>query len=274
MRALLLVGLLAVAALAPSGAGAPGDISGERAHDTVTALAAAGPRIAGSSSEGRAAGIVRRRFRALGYRVGTQRVRLPRGGASRNVIALSAGRPRVVVAAHLDGVSEGPAANDNASGVAALLEVAAALRGHPGVLFAALGAEERVETGSPVHLGAARLVSGLRGGRRHIRAAIVLDMVGVGDRLAVRGLARTPPPLARDVLNRARSLRQRPYYFPDRGLSDHRELTLAGIPSVWLQRRFDGCWHRACDTADRVSPRHLADSARVTASAARAALGR
>lgn len=272
MRALLLAGLLAVAAVAPAGAGAPQEISGERAHDTVTALTLAGPRIAGSSSEARAAGIVRRRLRALGYRVGTQRVRLPRGGASQNVIAVSAGRPRVVVAAHLDGVSDGPAANDNASGVAALLEVAAVLRGRPGVLFAALGAEERVETGSSVHLGAARLASGLRAGRRHIRAAIVLDMVGVGDRLAVRSLSSTPQPLARDVLNRARSLRQRPYYLPDRGLSDHRELTLAGIPSVWLQRRLDRCWHRPCDTADRLSRRHLADAARVTASAARAAL--
>ena len=264
-------------AFAPAGFAAadPGDeISGRRARATVERLAALGPRVAGSTAERRAGALVARRLRDLGYRVGTQRVRLPGGGGSRNVVALGPGRPRVIVAAHLDGVAGGRAANDNASGVAAALEVARALRGRRGVMVVALGAEERVQTGSRVHLGAARLVEGLGSGRRNIRAAIVLDMVGVGSWVAVRGLADSPSPLARDLVNRGRALGLRSRYLPDAGLSDHRELALAGTPAAWIQRRREDCWHRACDTAERVSAAALAEAARLAASSARAALSR
>jgi Peptidase family M28 len=58
----------------------------------------------------------------------------PGAGATEQVDGL-----RAVVVAHLDGVPEGPATNDDGSGVAAMLEVARGLRGKP-VLVATLGA--------------------------------------------------------------------------------------------------------------------------------------
>jgi aminopeptidase YwaD len=261
---------LAAAAVVAFAATTPG----ERAHETVEALSALGPRPPGSVAEARAGELVRSRFRALGYRVVVQPFPLPRGGTSRNVVALSPGPIRAVVVAHLDGVSEGPAANDNASGVAVLLEVARALRGERGVLLAALGAEERVETGSRIHLGSARLLRGFsRAGRRRIGIALCLDMVGVGERLHVRGIEAAPNRSARLALGRARTLGLRATYLPDPGWSDHAELSRGGVQAAWIQWREDACWHSPCDRPERVDPAKLAATTRLTLATVRAALG-
>jgi Peptidase family M28 len=248
-------------------------VSGRRAKEVVHVISAAGPRPAGSARERRAGRIVAARFRELGLPVTIQRFRLPRGGASLNVVARTPGRTRVIVVAHMDGVREGPAANDNASGVAAMLEVAAVLAETEGLLFAALGAEERVETGSNLHLGSVRLMRSLpRAVRPEIRLALSLDMVGVGPTLTVRGLESRPNRSSRFALARARALRLSPVYLPDSGVSDHAEMTRGGIPASLLTWRWDSCWHEACDRARRVSARKLASAARVAIASARAAL--
>jgi aminopeptidase YwaD len=264
----------AAAALAVAGPAAA-EVSGIRAKATVVRIASLGPRVAGSENERRAGRIVAERLRALGYGVVVQRVPLPEGGASRNVVARSPGRLRAVVVAHLDGVSGTVAANDNASGVAVMLEVARTLRGTDGVLLAALGAEERHETGSPLHLGSARLVRALsRSDRGSIRLALSLDMVGVGGTLNVRGLERRPNSSARLTLERARLLGFRASYLRDEGVSDHAELTRAGIPAALFTWRWDRCWHRPCDRPRRVKPWKLQPVGRTVVAAVRAAVSR
>jgi Iap family predicted aminopeptidase len=249
-------------------------ISGRRAKQTARAIAALGPRPAGSAPERRAGAIVAERFRDLGYRVAVQSFPLPRGGRSRNIVALTPGPPRALVVAHLDGVRAGPAANDNGSGVAAVLEIAGALRGREGVMLAALGAEERVETGSPLHLGSARLVGSISPAkRRGIRVALSLDMVGVGPTLNVRGIEAAPNRSARLALARARALGLRASYRVDTGQSDHAEMTRGGVPAAWLQWRWDECWHAACDVPDRLQGRKIAAAARLALASAEAALG-
>ena len=208
-----------------------------------------------------------RRFAALGYRLTFQGFPLPRGGSSTNVVARSEGTARVLVVAHLDGVGAGPAANDNASGVAVLLELARGLRGEPGVVFAALGAEERAETGSRLHLGSHFLLAELTAAEREsVALAISLDMVGVGTHLHVRGIEPRPNRSAGLILARGGT------YLRDPGWSDHAELTRGGIPAAWIQWRPDPCWHRACDTAGRVKPWKLGAAARLALAAIRDAL--
>jgi aminopeptidase YwaD len=221
---------------------------GDRAFATVRTLARERP--AGSAGERKVAAVVAARLRSLGYRVSQQSFRLPRGGLSRNVVGRTAGPVRVIVAAHMDGVARTVAANDNASGVAVLLELAAALAERGGVLIAGLGAEERHETGSPFHLGSLRLTRDLP--KSGVRLAVVLDMVGVGTRLHVRGIEAWPNASARALLRSGRAA-----YLRDPGHSDHAELTRAGIPAAWVQWREDACWHRPCDVASRVRPRKL-----------------
>jgi len=177
---------------------------------------------------------------------------------------------RAIVVAHLDGVSAGPAANDNGSGIGALVEVARELDGRPGVLFAALGAEEQVMTGSSLHLGSARLLQSLGPAeRRSVRLVLSLDMVGYGPTLNVRGLETGANRSARIALAAGRRLGLPASYLPDRGLSDHEEFTRGGIPAAWVEWRWDPCWHSACDRAGRVRPNKLAAVIRLAVAAVR-----
>jgi Zn-dependent M28 family amino/carboxypeptidase len=229
---------------------------GAAAKETVAEIASLGPRPAGSATELRVVRLVSARLRALGYRVTTQPFRLPNGRISRNVVARTAGESRVLIGAHLDGVHGSPAANDNASGVAVLLEAARELRSRPGIVFVAFGAEERVVTRSRLHLGSARFVRDASA--RKLTAALVLDMVGVGSRLYVRGIEAAPNRSSRLALAQKGST-----YFRDFGDSDHAELTRAGVPAAWLEWRGDWCWHSACDAAARVRADRLEAAFRV-----------
>jgi aminopeptidase YwaD len=254
-RVLLIVAAALMTALVARGsAGASNNVllAVERPGDSALAAVRllARPRPPGSPGERRAAAIVATRLRALGYAVSEQSFRLPRGGVSRNVVGRTRGAVRVVVVAHTDGVAGTVAANDNASGVAVMLELAAALAERAGVLVAALGAEERHETRSTFHLGSLRLTRSLP--RSGVRLAVALDMVGVGTRLHVRGLEALPNASARALLRAGRAT-----YLRDPGHSDHAELTRAGIPAAWVQWREDACWHRPCDVVSRVRPRKL-----------------
>ena len=256
------VGLTLAALVAAAPGRSEPAAAGERALATVRQLAR--ERVAGSAGELATARAVAARFRALGYRVVEQRFALPRGGTSRNVVALTPGRARVVIGAHMDGVAGSVAANDNASGVAVVLELARALAGRDGVSFAAIGAEERAETGSPIHLGAQRLARGLSPAGK--RLVVVLDMVGVGTRLHVRGIERRPNASAALLLRGGGS------YLRDPGHSDHAELTRAGIPAAWVQWREDACWHSPCDRPARIDARRLQRAYELVLRASEAAL--
>ena len=98
-------------------------------------------------------------------------------------------------------------------------------------------------------------------------------MVGVGARLTARGIEAGPNSSATQLVDAMSARGHRARYEQDSGVSDHAELTRAGIPAAWLQYRFDqACWHRACDTADRLRTWKLRAAGRVALSAARTAL--
>jgi peptidase M28-like protein len=263
--------LLVALALAPA---APAAFSGKRAKFWTAQIAAFGQRPAGGLHERQAGNLVRRRFEALGYPVQVQSFALPGGGTSRNVVARTPGPLRVVIVAHIDGVHHTPAANDNGSGVGTLLELARNLRGTEGVRLAALGAEERMVTGSPYHLGSLRFTRGLpRSVRRGVRLALSIDMVGVGTTFHVRGLEASPNRSARILLGRARALGVEATYLRDTGQSDHDDLTRGGVRAAWIQWRWDRCWHQPCDRIGRVKPWKLHRAGRVVLAATRRVLG-
>src|SRR4029079_10838517 len=97
------------------------------------------------------------RFAHLGYDVARQTYPVPAGsswgvdveaGRSANVVAtprgFDAARPYVVVGAHLDTIAVAPGAEDNASGIAVLLETARRVRADEmtQVVLVAFGGEE------------------------------------------------------------------------------------------------------------------------------------
>jgi aminopeptidase S len=270
----LIAFLLAVCMLASAPVAAAELIDGYRTKRFAGTIAALGKnRLAGSHREYRASSIVKQAFESFGYAVERQRFSIPGGDTSRNVVGRTPGTIRVVIVGHMDGVHNTEAANDNASGVAGVVEVARALKDMPGLLVAAVGAEERAVTGSPDHLGSLALVRSLSPGQRDaIRLVVSLDMIGVGTVLNVRGLESSPNRSARKLIAAAEQIGYRVRYLQDSGVSDHAEFTRAGAPATLLTWRWDSCWHQPCDQLHRLDPKKLKKAARLTMVAARAVL--
>jgi Zn-dependent M28 family amino/carboxypeptidase len=207
-----------------------------------------------------------RLFRRSGLRVAVQRFRVPSRGHSRNVIGVLDTRRTCLrlAMAHTDTAAGAPGANDNASGLGVLGALAGRLRaGRPGcdVWLVATGAEERVYTGSPDHLGALALARRAlaRGGRRRLRFALSLDEVGRDRPFWLRSPAARPRPGVEGALLRAaRAARVPASWVRDEGSgnSDHREFELAGLPAAKLGVGAGGepCRHLACDRPRRLDP--------------------
>jgi hypothetical protein len=97
----------------------------------VAAIASGPHNVAHPEALARSASYIEGRLRALGYAVQTQPIDEAGGAPVRNIEAVvaprSASAPTLVVGAHYDSAGEAPGANDNGSGVAALLEIARAM---------------------------------------------------------------------------------------------------------------------------------------------------
>ena len=231
-------------------------------------LALAGPRPAAGAGERRAHRRVAAAFRAAGLTVTHDRFGVPRGeagderseagGASRNVIGVVE-RPRAclwILMAHADTVPPSPGAEDNGSGVGTLVALAprvAALAPRCDVWLVATGAEERIYTGRPDHLGASALVRRVRARRaRDLRWALSIDEVGRGRELWLRS-----PKLRRfdrRVVAAAAGTGLRARWVADGGSgnSDHREFGLAGLTAAKLGVPDDPIRHTAGDVAGRL----------------------
>lgn len=197
----------------------PSRFEARRAMADVRRLAGGiGPRLATSPAYREAAGLVAERLRDLGYTVSRQGFPVPAGnswgvpvraGRSANVTAHPVGfdpaaSAYLIVGAHLDTVANAPGAEDNASGVAVMLELArlaSQQRTRLPVVFVAFGAEEPVGTADDEHhFGSRHYVSQMTATERdNLRAMVALDRVGVGRRVPVC-TGPLSPHTARDAL--------------------------------------------------------------------------
>ena len=130
-----------------------------RARCAISSWGRARPR---APAEARAHRLMARGFRAAGLRVAVQGSPCrARALAQRDRHARHAGaRCLRIVMAHTDTTPTAPGANDNASGVGVVAALARRLRAIAppcDVWLVATGAEERIYTGSPDHLGALAL---------------------------------------------------------------------------------------------------------------------
>jgi hypothetical protein len=211
-----------------------------------------GPREATSDNFIEAAKFVQARFERLGYDVRRTRVRVPAGiswgtpvprGTSLNVIAepegFNANKPHVVIGAHLDTVPVAPGAEDNASGVAVLLQLAAMVSQQPAALpvqFIAFGAEEPRGSGDGLHhFGSRKFVADLsRSERRAIRAMVSLDRVGVRASYVPVCTATDKGNRLRDAIRAAARRADIPTRTCTNFASDHWSFAKAGIPAIRL----------------------------------------
>ncbi len=208
-----------------------------------------------------------------------------------NVVLGDPGRATVLVGAHYDSVPGTPGADDNASGVAALIVAARAIGPRPGVCFVAFDGEECGFVGSRA------LVAGL-GGHRPDQVH-VLEMVGyascepgsqrnpvpviqaptVGDFIGVVG-THASQPILDHVLGAAdaHAIPVQGLYLPDVPLamiegishhllrSDHAPFWRAGLPALmWTDTAEfrNPHYHRATDTPETLDYEFLAGVTRL-----------
>jgi aminopeptidase Y len=176
--------------------------------------------------------------------------------ASQNVIGtLEGAHPDqgiVYIGGHYDSVSAGPGANDDASGVAALLEAARILgtKGHLAkatLKFIAFGAEETGLDGSYNYVVANEVEVASQG-----IGMINLDMVGVGDTLLLGNIGWGGQALADYTREKADAWGLNWDSFTASSNSDHTYFEMVGVPAVFLHQSPDPYYHTSEDTPDKI----------------------
>jgi hypothetical protein len=274
------------------------DLSADRLMAHVEALAAIETRHANSATASQAAEAVYDAFAAVGDPLAVAYDPFPLDfddvpTTQVNVVATLPGTDpaagTILLGAHYDSRAEditeadarAPGANDNASGVAVLIEVARIMAAHyddapprATVVFAAFAAEEVGVAGSRHYVESV----GTRGGLP--RAAIVLDIVGNAGGAAGEGAIRvfSAPPddspsrqLARTVDLVADSglsgldVAVQPEVDRPGRYSDHVPLSDAGVPAVRLIEAVEDIerQHSAADLPGYISPGYLERAARL-----------
>lgn len=151
-----------------------------------------GPRLPGSAAEREAASYIQQTFEEAGYTVETQPFSFTNeesneDGSSANVIAIKPGASphQIIVGAHYDSVDDAEGVDDNASGVAVLLETAALVQEEQTpytIVFIAFGAEENNLDGSTYYVSQMSKAE-----IADVVAMINLDSLAAGDHAYVYG---------------------------------------------------------------------------------------
>lgn len=260
----------------------------------VRSLAVPRHRLSSPEALGEAEELVARRFDAVGLDVHRQSFEW-KGQEFRNVVGVRAGsdpaRPIVVVGAHFDSVAISPGADDNASGVAALLELSRLLAPRQfaaTVHFVGFNLEEIQEWVPPTYrVGSRAYVSELKQKSTAVAGAFVLEMVGfTGPRQAVlagvqifkrvpkagtflaaigdagsQALLEAMERSARDVVPLVTlAVPLRGYLLPDTRRSDNARFWDAGFPALLLTDTAElrnPNYHRPTDTPETLDYRFL-----------------
>ena len=160
---------------------------------------------------------------------------------------------KVIIGAHYDGVNT-PAANDNASGTALIMEIARIIAEQKVELpfdleFIAFGAEEIGLIGSDQYA-----YSMTQDEKRNTLFMINFDMVGVGDGvdIATVGEARSTA-----LSEKAQEVFKQLGYTASTSVtdrSDHASFAAVGIKSIYIQATPDHNYHTDEDTLDKIQP--------------------
>lgn len=181
----------ATSTIAAAATSTPETPAGQIAYDHVKALSEGiGPRLAGSAQEAKAAQYIVLEFERLGYVSELRPFSVVVKGKkinSANVVAVKPGASsrEIIVGAHYDSVKVGKGADDNATGVAVILEVAERLRNKETpytIRFILFGAEEVGLQGSKYYVSQM-----LEDQIKNTVVMINLDSVTAGDMAYIYG---------------------------------------------------------------------------------------
>jgi glutaminyl-peptide cyclotransferase len=273
---LLLLGLLLIALL--SGGCTSGDkqFDGQKAYQHVLEQCAIGPRPVGSEEGRETAAYIVDVLERLAWTTETQEF-IYRGVIGRNIIAARGRGPLIILGAHYDTRSVAdrdpvdptqavPGANDGASGVAVLLELARTLAVEKTGLEIWLlffDAEDQGGiNGWPFSVGASYMAERLS---VDPEAVVVVDMIGDAEQ-QIFWERYSDAQLMRKLWAIAADLGYQSYFIPLYGspiLDDHVPFLERGLVAVDIIDIDYPYYHTAEDTADKVSPDSLQRVGRV-----------
>lgn len=225
-----------------------------------------GVRVEGTSAELTAATYLKGELEKLGYSVGWQEFTLPNGSKSVNLTTADPGttdKYTFLVSGHIDSRSGSPGANDNASGCAAVLELARTARGTrhlTEIRFLLFGSEEDFgprrtpkRIGSTYYLGTQPPAE-----RAKMVGMVSADMIAVGPEVHFRDWGPNSPGLAQSLAAAAQAKGLNASQDPN-DQSDHEPFGLAGVPAVWMERMLPGgesdpAVHTSSDNMAQASP--------------------
>jgi aminopeptidase S len=228
-------------------------------------------RVIGSTGFTSTVGYLKQQLDGLGWQTTVQNFQAG-GRAAANVVAewpYGDANHVVMAGAHSDSVQAGPGINDDGSGVAALLENAAAiaranLRPQQRIRFGFWGAEEEGDLGSSYYVG--HLPAGAAG---KISSYLNFDMIGnrsEGGRPVGWGFYREGQQNGLNKPFAAYFDQHKVAYnssLDTQGRSDHAAfkragIAVTGISSVRSLNELGRCYHRACDDLTDVDQNSLA----------------
>ena len=245
--------------------------SGQRALADVRTQVAFGPRIPGSDGHAQVVEWMRAELESSGWTVEIQESEAL-GHPIRNIVARRGdASPQIILGAHYDSrmfadndpkpenrTQPVPAANDGASGVAVLLELARSLpKDTIPIWLVFFDAEDngRIE-GWDWILGSREFV---KNNTLNPRAVVVIDMIGDAN-LNIYKEQNSNPELTDEIWSTAKSLGLEKNFISDYKYSmedDHTPFLQAGIPAVDVIDFDYPYWHTTEDTPDKVSAESL-----------------
>lgn len=244
---------------------------GQRAYADVQTQVAFGARLPGSEGHARVVEWIGQELVKAGWQVEVQESEAL-GHPVKNIVAKrSAEPPQIIIGAHYDSrmfadndpdaaqhTSFVPGANDGASGVAVLLELARSLpKETVPVWLVFFDAEDngRIE-GWDWILGSREFV---KNNPVQPRAVVIVDMIGDAD-LNIYKERNSNPDLTDEIWEVAKGLGHESKFIPEYKysmLDDHTPFLEAGLPAVDIIDFDYPYWHTVQDTPDKVSAESL-----------------
>ena len=244
--------------------------NGQRAYLDVAAQVSLGPRVPGSDAHTRAIVYIQTELEKAGWKVQVQDSEWL-GFSIQNIIATRSNTaPRIIVGAHYDsrlladqdsgsGRSQPvPGANDGASGVSILVELARTLPAH-GVPVELVFFDAEDNGGLDNRqwiMGSQAFVQTLT---VKPKAVVIVDMVGDAN-LNIYEERNSDPELTAEIWSQAFTLGFGEYFIATPKydmIDDHSPFLAANIPAVDIIDFDYPYWHTTADTLDKVSPHSL-----------------
>lgn len=250
---------------------APASFDAQRAYADVQTQVAFGSRVSGTEGHAKIRTWMREQLEGAGWQVETQDSK-PLGHSIQNLIAKkSDAPPQIILGAHFDTrifsdedpnpaqqMNYVPGANDGASGVAVLLELARSLPEDTVPLWLVFfDAEDNWNIeGWDGELGSRAFVESLTA---RPQAVVIVDMIGDAD-LNIYKEHNSNAEITDQIWGIAKSLGYENKFIPEYKYSmidDHTPFLQAGIPAVDIIDFDYPYWHTVQDTADKVSAESL-----------------